>query len=220
MSASVSHGRSQQVANRCLQTIAQLIPLSSAVFYRVDARQMPQNYVLHNVAENTHRQYLEHFQSHDPLLPVHFHHQRASVVTMTPVRVARCRHYYHDFMLPNNMRDMTEIFIRRRQGIVAGISLMRDTPFSEEERQRVGAILPLVDLVIGDALQDEEAFSGLLTLKEREILDLVKEGASNKIIARELNISLSTVKTHLRHIFSKTEVVNRTELVSRSRAGA
>ena len=74
--------------------------------------------------------------------------------------------------------------------------------------------------MIGDALQDEEAFSGLLTHKEREILDLVKEGASNKIIARELNISLSTVKTHLRHIFSKTEVVNRTELVSRSRTGA
>ncbi len=43
---------------------------------------------------------------------------------------------------------------------------------------------------------------------------MVSEGASNKLIARQLDISLSTVKTHLRNIFAKTEVVNRTELVS------
>ncbi|STT01953.1 Monoamine regulon transcriptional regulator [Klebsiella pneumoniae] len=42
---------------------------------------------------------------------------------------------------------------------------------------------------------------------------MVREGASNKLIARQLDISLSTVKTHLRNIFAKTEVVNRTELV-------
>lgn len=45
---------------------------------------------------------------------------------------------------------------------------------------------------------------------------MVREGASNKLIARRLDISLSTVKTHLRNIFAKTEVVNRTELVSRT----
>ncbi len=220
MPASVLYGRSQQAATRCLLTLSQLIPLSSAVFYRVDARQMPQEYVLHNVAEKTHRQYLDHFLHHDPHLPVHFHHRRAAVVSVTPSRVARCRYYYHEFMLPNNVRDMTEIFIRRRQGIVAGICLMRDTLFSDEERRRMSAILPLVDLVVGDAMQDEEAFPGLLTRKEREILALVGEGASNKLIARRLEVSLSTVKTHLRHIFGKTGVVNRTELVSRSRGAA
>ena len=177
---------------------------------------MPQNYVLHNVSDKTHRDYLEHFQSHDPLLPVHFHQDSISVVTMTPGRVARCRRYYHEFMLPNNVREMTEVFIRRRQGIVAGLSLMRDTAFTAEERQRLRAILPLLDLAIGELLQEGEAFSGMLTLKEREILTMVCEGASNKVIARQMDISLSTVKTHLRHIFSKTDVVNRTELVSRT----
>ncbi|HHT1368415.1 TPA: response regulator transcription factor, partial [Klebsiella pneumoniae] len=100
--------------------------------------------------------------------------------------------------------------------IVAGISLMRDVPFSSEERQRAQAVLPLVELAIRDCLQEEDDLPAILTAKEREIVGMVREGASNKLIARQLDISLSTVKTHLRNIFAKTEVVNRTELVSRT----
>lgn len=93
---------------------------------------------------------------------------------------------------------------------------MRDVPFSSEERQRAQAVLPLVELAIRDCLQEEDDLPAILTAKEREIVGMVREGASNKLIARQLDISLSTVKTHLRNIFAKTEVVNRTELVSRT----
>ncbi|PVW41806.1 response regulator transcription factor, partial [Klebsiella pneumoniae] len=78
------------------------------------------------------------------------------------------------------------------------------------------AVLPLVELAIRDCLQEEDDLPAILTAKEREIVGMVREGASNKLIARQLDISLSTVKTHLRNIFAKTEVVNRTELVSRT----
>ncbi|MCV5737365.1 helix-turn-helix transcriptional regulator, partial [Escherichia coli] len=86
------------------------------------------------ISDNTHQQYLENFQPLDPLLPSHFSHQNTTVAAMTPRLCDRNRHYYHEFMLPNNVRDMTEIFIRRERRIVAGISLMRDVPFSSEER--------------------------------------------------------------------------------------
>lgn len=201
---------------RCLQTISQLIPLSSAVFYRVNKRMAPENYILHNISESTHRQYLDYFQPLDPLLPSRFTHPSITMAGMTPGLYDRYRHYYHGFMLPNNVRDMTEIFIRRDRQIVAGISLMRDTPFSSEERLRAQAVLPLIELAIHELLQDDDAMPGMLTAKEREIVSMVREGASNKLIARQLDISLSTVKTHLRNIFAKTEVVNRTELVSRT----
>lgn len=81
---------------------------------------------------------------------------------------------------------------------------------------RAQAVLPLVELAIRDFLQEEDELPAILTAKEREIVGMVREGASNKLIARQLDISLSTVKTHLRNIFAKTEVVNRTELVSRT----
>lgn len=217
MSALSTTGHNDGITLHCLQSIAQLIPLSSAVFYRVNAYLKPEAYVLHNISNSTHQQYLEHFQPLDPLSPSRFGQQVVSVATMTPGICARHRHYYHEFMLPNHVCDMIEIFIRRGHRIIAGISLMRDIPFSSEERLRAQAVQPLLGLAIHDSLQEDNNLASILTAKEREIVGMVCEGASNKLIARQLNISLSTVKTHLRNIFAKTEVINRTELVSRTR---
>ncbi|EJA4988711.1 LuxR family transcriptional regulator [Salmonella enterica] len=217
MSALSTTGHNDEITLHCLQSIAQLIPLSSAVFYRVNAYLKPEAYVLHNISNSTHQQYLEHFQPLDPLSPSRFGQQVVTVATMTPGICARHRHYYHEFMLPNHVCDMIEIFIRRGHRIIAGISLMRDIPFSSEERLRAQAVQPLLGLAIHDSLQEDNNLASILTAKEREIVGMVCEGASNKLIARQLNISLSTVKTHLRNIFAKTEVINRTELVSRTR---
>ncbi|EOZ4302418.1 response regulator transcription factor [Salmonella enterica] len=217
MSALSTTGHNDGITLHCLQSIAQLIPLSSAVFYRVNAYLKPESYVLHNISNSTHQQYLEHFQPLDPLSPSRFGQQVITVATMTPGICARHRHYYHEFMLPNHVCDMIEIFIRRGHRIIAGISLMRDIPFSSEERLRAQAVQPLLGLAIHDSLQEDNNLASILTAKEREIVGMVCEGASNKLIARQLNISLSTVKTHLRNIFAKTEVINRTELVSRTR---
>ncbi|HIC3551637.1 TPA: response regulator transcription factor [Salmonella enterica] len=217
MSALSTTGHNDGITLHCLQSIAQLIPLSSAVFYRVNAYLKPEAYVLHNISNSTHQQYLEHFQPLDPLSPSRFGQQVVTVATMTPGICARHRHYYHEFMLPNHVCDMIEIFIRRGHRIIAGISLMRDIPFSSEERLRAQAVQPLLGLAIHDSLQEDNNLASILTAKEREIVGMVCEGASNKLIARQLNISLSTVKTHLRNIFAKTEVINRTGLVSRTR---
>ena len=50
----------------------------------------------------------------------------------------------------------------------------------------------------------------VLSEREREVLALLAQGASNREIASELYLSIDTVKTHVRHLFTKLEVTNRT----------
>jgi DNA-binding CsgD family transcriptional regulator len=56
-----------------------------------------------------------------------------------------------------------------------------------------------------------KASSYALTIRERDILALISRGLSNKSIARSLDISPETVKTHVKHIFSKLAVGTRAE---------
>lgn len=51
-----------------------------------------------------------------------------------------------------------------------------------------------------------------LTTREAQVAAAVSAGLSNKRIAREFGVSLSTVKTHLSRIFQKVGVTNRTQL--------
>jgi two-component system nitrate/nitrite response regulator NarL len=50
-----------------------------------------------------------------------------------------------------------------------------------------------------------------LTAREREILDYLAQGMSNKAIARALDISHDTVKLHVRHILAKLNLTSRVE---------
>lgn len=53
-----------------------------------------------------------------------------------------------------------------------------------------------------------------LTAKEIAVLELVASGRANKLIAFKLVISEETVKAHLRNIFSKLNVSDRTQAVT------
>lgn len=54
-----------------------------------------------------------------------------------------------------------------------------------------------------------------LTAREREVLELVSQGLSNKLIARRLQISEHTVKFHISSISTKLGAASRTDAVSR-----
>ena len=50
-----------------------------------------------------------------------------------------------------------------------------------------------------------------LTQREKEVLALVTQGHPNKIIAEKLHISLNTLKVHIRNLYGKIGVENRTQ---------
>jgi LuxR family maltose regulon positive regulatory protein len=58
----------------------------------------------------------------------------------------------------------------------------------------------------------------LLSTRERNIINLIARGQSNKEVARDLGISPETVKSHMKHIFEKLEVEKRTQAVARAQS--
>ncbi len=56
--------------------------------------------------------------------------------------------------------------------------------------------------------------SAALTPRELEVLALLAEGASNKLIARRLGISVHTAKFHVRSLLDKLDAVGRTDAVA------
>jgi two-component system, NarL family, response regulator NreC len=53
----------------------------------------------------------------------------------------------------------------------------------------------------------------LLTDREREVLQLIAEGKTNKDVASLLNVSINTVETHRKHVMEKLDLHNTAELV-------
>ena len=63
------------------------------------------------------------------------------------------------------------------------------------------AAVPANDSLVGKSLSGREA----------QILHLITQGASNKVIARDLGLAEATVKVHVKAILRKVKVSNRTQ---------
>jgi ATP/maltotriose-dependent transcriptional regulator MalT len=102
---------------------------------------------------------------------------------------------------------MSEVFVERGAGLGA---LLTETHGRTETLEPAsvpssvdGSRQPGID---GDAI----------TARERGVLFMIGQGHSNKRIARTLEISPETVKSHVKHIFSKLDVATRSQAVSRA----
>lgn len=57
----------------------------------------------------------------------------------------------------------------------------------------------------------------LLSTREKEIIELIAKGKTNKQLSQDLYISLGTVKWHINNIFSKLEVNNRVQAIEKAK---
>jgi DNA-binding NarL/FixJ family response regulator len=55
---------------------------------------------------------------------------------------------------------------------------------------------------------------GVLTERERQVLQMLADGHSNREVSQSLVLSVETVKTHVKHILAKLEAEHRTQAVA------
>jgi NarL family two-component system response regulator YdfI len=106
-----------------------------------------------------------------------------------------------------------------RSGVRAVISREATPEEIESAIRAVNAgLVVIAPESLPDLLQEvrpiAEALSEPLSERELEVLDVIAEGLSNKLIAHRLGISEHTVKTHVASIFAKLGAASRTEAVS------
>lgn len=221
----------QGFQQQSLQLITELLELNGAIFFLIEPDMQHRGAVFYNLNPRIEQDYTRHFSSMDPLNPARFADKHLTVVTldsqMQP-HLLKQTLYYQQFMQPHNHRYVADMFFRNNSQnkgeIVAVLSILRQLetgPFTDNELQLLRKLQPFMEYSLNAVYLPvrQQQRSSIrdrfqLTSRELDVLEQLINGASNKAMAEQLSISLATVKTHLHHIFHKTGVQRRTELVS------
>ena len=201
--------------------LAGLVPSSGIVFYTVDSRLNAINHAFHRIHSGENESYAAFYHALDPFHPRQFASSGKSIVTQRDLRGHyHGGEYYQRFMAPLGLRYEAEMYLFRNGQVTGGISLHRTAElgdFNSAELEMLGNARPFLEHTFmaerpydSTLLADEWG----LTERERSVLRLVCSGAPNAEVGRTLFISVPTVKTHLQHIFDKSGLHTRAQLIA------
>jgi LuxR family maltose regulon positive regulatory protein len=110
------------------------------------------------------------------------------------------------------------LFLHAGPGVT---ELLRSVASSPEATPHARKVLAATDLAVSSASPSRPAPARLvdeLSDRELEVLRLLRSDLSGPDIARELHVSLNTLRTHTKHIYTKLGATNRREALTRAAA--
>jgi len=120
--------------------------------------------------------------------------------------------YFQDVYRPFGTADYARVFLPAPNAMSRFFFFDQERwGLNQRERDLLGLLRP--HLVLWRSRWSAPASPAVceLTAREREVLQAVADGATNREVAGQLWISPHTVRTHLQHIFEKLDVRTRTE---------
>jgi len=214
--------------NEILMLLNSSFNVSKLVSYLVDERSKPICYQTSKMQPLMHKDYVDNFYKNDPLYPENFKYSQDRIVKMSdlvPASKQSSNVFYQDFVNPWRVQEVVELYFYYNNNLICGASMCFDKEESMPDKNdfvRLGAMHQYIEFSLGQKLNtithiSFEDFSDQfkLTNKERIVLQLAIQGLANKLIAQKLSSSLSTIKTHLQHLFTKLEVNSKVEMVNK-----
>jgi DNA-binding CsgD family transcriptional regulator len=167
--------------------------------------------------------YERYYQYHDPITPQLQTHRTAVLVNSVMAQTALMRtEFFNDFLARDGLHWGINLYAWDGDNNIGDMRIWRDRrrqAFSDADAELLDLVRPAFTAALkrcrgGSGVVVRPAAPAMPALSEREldISRLVAAGSSDKQIARQLGISLPTVRTHVGHAFRKLGVHNRVEL--------
>lgn len=211
--------------DRFTQAICQSMSIDAFFSYKIEQNLETSEHYFGNLSVTLVDQYLSKMQRYDPLSMLN-HQDRSLKMRVLSEQVVP--EQYADFIKKYQFGDNIELYFNHEHSPVRGISLIRSNKqgrFLAQDITTLNSLYQLADFCMQQNFQStfqsnmavNSTFlqSFQLKKKQSEVLYLMSQGKDNQQIAQQLFISLSTVKTHIQHIFQKLEVQNRAQLLSK-----
>ncbi len=202
-----------------LQLANALVPVTRGCFYEVGPDLEPCEHVVLGGETKWIKPYGDTYRRYDPFHPRHFLHTRQSIITpgnlphnnpISPI-------YIREFMLPIGVVHKVEILLRNSANqIVAGLRLGRNAAlgdFSADMLQTLDSFRPVLEKACANACPTHSFPDAQLTARETQVLECLLEAMPDKLIARQLGLSLATIKLHVKTILRKLKAGSRAEVI-------
>lgn len=170
------------------------------------------------------RAYESYYQFHDPITPLMQRYQVAVRSTDVLAQEALQKtEFFNDFLHRDGLYWGVNLYAWYQGHNLGDMRIWRDKRrenFSQDELRLLDMLQPAFVTALARAQRPKfneapgmSLLSQRLTHREQDTAKLVMLGLSDKEIARELNISTTTVRTHLDNAFRKVGVSSRAALV-------
>lgn len=215
--------RLESFEQQTLRVAAAVIPASRFCVYRVGRDLEPYAHVVLGGDTRWIDPYMNEYRAYDPIHPRYFVRSERSVFRLSDAVCDRHQFecYRDGFQRRMGVAFKAEVFLRDELGrIVAGLRLARHESLGEFDADivtRLETLEPVLSAALRAARREDalESRRTGLTEREREVLDWVAEGVSNKIICRRMGLALPTVKCHVKNVLRKVGASTRAELIAK-----
>ena len=212
---------------KAIDLISNVIRVSELRFWLYKPKLDIEGCVFYNEVKEIESIYDEKYSKIDPMHPARYEGTDISVICSDTLMVGdewRKSVFYREFMAPRNYDHDVDIFFRNNGKIIAVLYILRDDrigPFNEADLSLLRRLQPFMEytlnkVYIPQRISERENLVDKFSLTKREldVMEMAMTGVDTKTLAKELNLEVSTVKTHLRHIFEKVGIRSVNELIS------